>query len=419
MRGGLGIGLALLLLAPIARAQDGNVRFGGDLRLRGEGFDNVLDLSDEASDNFTFYRMRPRLWVDARPRDGLRVYFRLADEYRWGRGEKLSGSRDPETKIGIDNAWAGVRIAGGMSVRFGRQDLMYGEGFLVFDGTPADGSSTAYFDAAVASWTDGSAGTNVDLLMAKIAETGFAPGSGDEDFYALYLRKDPAEVYLLHRNQRSGIGLGPGGGYPDILHPAHKTTALGARYARIPELGPHLAAEGAYEMLDDFRGSGHAFGGYARGGFTGGARKLGVEAGGLYLSGDDPKTGKIEGWDGFYSEWPKYSEGVIYTVYDGLTRIRPDDAGSWTNAGALWLEIRAVPVARARVSLRATKLLAVENSGPGTGTDRGILFAAQANLDLGPGLAGQAVAEYFDPGDFYARAADAAWYARWQITAKF
>ena len=369
MRVGLGIGLVLLLLAPIARAEGDNVLVGGDLRLRGEGFDNVLDLSDARSDNFTFYRMRPRLWVDARPREGLRLFFRLADEYRWGRGEKVSGTRDPETKIGIDNAWADVRIVDGVNVRFGRQDLMYGEGFLIFDGTPADGSSSAYFDAAVASWEGGRSGAKVDLLMAKIAEVGFAPGPDDEDFYALYARQDPGEVYLLHRNQRASLRFGPGAGYPDIFHLGRKTTAIGARYARLPEAGFHLAAEGAYELIEDagidvLEQSGHAYGAYARGGFTGGARKLGVELAAVYLSGDDPES-KLQGWDGFYSEWPKYSEGYIYTVADGITRIRPEDAGSWTNLNAYWIEGRATPAKRVRVSLRATQLLAPENDGTG------------------------------------------------------
>lgn len=406
--------------AALSRAEDAKVVIGGDLRLRGEGFDNILDLTDASNDNYTFYRMRPRIWIDTTPRDGLRIYMRVADEYRWGRGEKTAGTRDADLKIGIDNAYADLRVAKDLRFRFGRQDLMYGEGFLVWDGTPADGSSTAGFDAAVLTWTHEKSKAKVDLLMSKIAETGFAPGRNDEDFYGLYARRDPGELYVLYRNQRAGVPYVLAGASPDtILHPERRTTAIGARYARLPETGLHFAAEGTFQTGDFGEESAQGFGGYARGGYTVGPRKLGIEVGGVYLSGDDPKTRKYEGWDGFYSEWPKYSEGYVYTMYDGLTRIRPDDAGTWTNMSAAWIEGRVVPCSRARVSVRATKLLANEETGPGTGKDRGLLVAGQVNLDLGAGLTGQILGEYFEPGDFYAKGADGSWYGRWQLIAKF
>jgi hypothetical protein len=420
MHGRLGIGLALLLLATIAQAEDSKVLVGGDLRLRGEAFDNVLDLTNSRSDNFTFYRMRPRLWVDGKPRDGLRVFFRLTDEYRWGRGEKVSGTRDADVKMGIDNAWADIRIAEGLSVRFGRQDLQYGEGFLVFDGTPADGSSTAFFDAGLATWSDETSKAKFDLFMSKIAETGFAPGSNDEDFYGIYARRDPGELYVLHRNQRAAVALGPGLSLPEIIHPKRKTTAIGGRVARLPDAGFHFAAEGAYQTGDFGEVSERAFGGYARAGYTvDEAHRLGIEVGDVYLSGDDPKTERFEGWDGFYSEWPKYSEGYVYTVSDGLTRIPLDDIGTWTNMNAIWIEGRVVPASWARAAVRVTRFLAVEKTGTGTGKDRGILVAGQVNLDLGAGLTGQILGESFDPGDFYCDCGNRAWYARWQVTAKF
>jgi hypothetical protein len=403
-------------------AKETKVAIGGDLRLRGEGFDNILDLTDSKADNYTFYRMRPRLWVDAHPREGLRVYLRLTDEYRWGRGERTSGARDADLKIGVDNAYADVRIGGSplggnLNLRFGRQDLMYGEGFLVWDGTPSDGSSTACFDAAVLSWTHEQSKSKVDMLMSKIAETGFAPGRNDEDFFGLYAKRDPGEFYVLYRDQRAPLFFISGA--DTIVHPERRTTAIGARYARLPETGLHFAAEGTFQTGDFGEESNRGFGGYARGGYTVTPRKLCVELAGVYLSGDDPKTRKYEGWDGFYSEWPKYSEGTVYTMYDGLTRIGRDDAGTWTNMTAYWVEGRAVPMKQARVSVRATKLLANEKTGPGTGKDRGFLVAGQVNVDLGAGLTGQVLGEYFDPGDFYAKDADWSWYGRWQLIAKF
>ncbi len=116
---------------------------------------NVLDLADSLRDGYNYYRLRTRAWIDAKPRQGMRIFFRLGNEYRWGRGEKDAGVRDPLGKLSLDNGWAEVAFpaVSNLSFRFGRQDLAYGEGFLIMDGTPADGSSSSYFDAMKLTWT--------------------------------------------------------------------------------------------------------------------------------------------------------------------------------------------------------------------------------------------------------------------------
>jgi hypothetical protein len=85
--------------------------------------------------------------------------------------------------------------------------------------------------------------------------------------------------------------------------------------------------------------------------------------------GDDPHTGVYEGWDDFYGEWPKYSELLIYAMYDGTTRLagrcwgQPDEVGAWTNLQAAWIEGKASPVPNLRVTARGTWLGAVERTG--------------------------------------------------------
>jgi len=138
--------LSVLLLAPSgARSAEiaPGLSVGGELRLRAEGLDNALDLSDAAYDSYDYYRLRPRLWIDAKPRESLRLYVRVANEYRWGRGELTAGLRDPEAKLALDNGWARWGREAGPSFTFGRMDLAYGEGFVIFDGTPADGSAAS------------------------------------------------------------------------------------------------------------------------------------------------------------------------------------------------------------------------------------------------------------------------------------
>ncbi len=386
---------------------------GGEIRLRGEGFDNPLDLRDSADDAYAYYRMRTRLNLEVDARPGLHFGFRLGHEYRFGRGEKTAGVRDADAKLAIDNAWAKIDVAEGIAVKLGRQDLCYGEGFLLMDGTPADGSSSAFFDAMLGRWTRSD--LSLDLIVAKLDEEGFGGAARDEDLYGLYGRARAQEFYLLHRQKRKSTEAAAG-----FVHPSQRTTALGGRWSILPEAGAHLAFEGAYQIGELDGRESQAFGGYARGGWTASAAvRPGIEVGGVFLSGDDPKTTRHEGWDGFYSEWPMFSELLVYTMGDQLTRIRPDDLGLWTNMASGWIEGRVSPHSKVKATLRATRLWAVEETRPGRGNSRGFLVAAAANLALASDLQGQILGEYFDPGSFYDCGAEPAIYGRCQIIARF
>jgi len=400
------------------------IEFGGELRLRDEAFNNLRDLTDTVDDdagepvdstydNYNFYRFRVRFWAEARPRDNLTLHFRLGHEYRMGRGENTSGIRDPEGKIGIDNAWARID-RGRLSFTFGRMNLMYGEGFLVFDGTPADGSGSAYFDALKLT-VHTRRGFDVDLFAAKIDEEGFGTDVEDEDLYGIYSQGEFLHAYILYRNKRQATESGSG-----TVRPKRETAAFGARLAKLPDFGYRWAMEGALQIGEVEENDSKGFGGYARFGWNSRRGiKPGFEFGGVYLSGDDRETEEYEGWDGFYGEWPKYSELYVYTMYDNTSRIQPNESGTWTNMFAGWAQANIV-LNTCRISGRVTSFHAAEEStGPGNGTERGLLIAGRADIPLGTGVKGQLLGEHFSPGDFYEDNADPAWYFRGQITASF
>lgn len=466
-------------------------KIGGEIRLRGESFANLLDLDDDGTatdtsnplqlidDAYQFWRLRYRLWVDAQPRAGLRLYLRLGNEYRLGALGSPLGSpsiRDAESRVSLDNGWAelawgsgdgagagtGAAGAGGagaaagakpaaagrgrLSLRFGRQDLDYGEGFLVFDGTPGDGAGSAYFDAIRGVWRRGE--LQLDLFTAKLADEGFGGPAQDEDLYGIYARRRQIEAYVLHRFKRGATEAQDGKPW-EVPLPRQRTTVLGARLAHLPPSGWQAAVEGAYELgtyrdplpaglAGDAPGDApgdandrRAYGGYARLAWAGACCYRPVlELGGLYLSGDDPATARYEGWDDFYGEWPKWSELLIYTFSDNTTRIhdaafepgdprRTDDAGAWNNLRLAYVEGRFDPVPKLTVALRGAVLAAAEDTGPGPGRDRGTLIVARADWTRWPGVAVQALGEVFNPGDFYAPDADPAWYARFQIVTSF
>ena len=401
-----------------------HLQFGGELRLRDEAFNNPRDLADTAEDetgtridstydNYHFYRFRVRFWAEARPRDNMTLHFGLGHEYRMGRGENTSGIRDPEGKIGIDNAWARID-KGRASFTFGRMNLMYGEGFLVFDGTPADGSGSAYFDALKLTIRS-QRGFDIDFFAAKIDEEGFGTEVEDEDLFGIYGIGKRVHLYGLFRNKRQSAGSGSG-----TVRPKRETAAIGVRIATLPQFGFRWALESAYQFGEVEEFDSQAFGGYAHLGWRSSKGiQPGFECGGVYLSGDDPETEDYEGWDGFYGEWPKYSELYVYTMYDNTSRIQPNEPGTWTNMIAGWAQANIV-LNTCRLSGRITSFHAAEEStGPGDGTERGLLLVVRADIPLGAGVKGQLVGEHFSPGDFYADTADPAWYFRWQITASF
>jgi len=419
-------------------------KFGGELRLRGEAFDNILDLSDAGDDSYQYWRMRYRLWADATLREGLRLYLRFGNEYRMGVYSGAGSVRDAESRVSLDNGWAEMSDAArGLSLRFGRMDLHFGEGFLICDGTPADGSSSAYFDAIRGTWWK-RGGLSVDLFTAKLTDEGFGTPVRDEDLHGLYAKRRQIEAYVLYRFKRGATVFQAGKPW-EVPSPRQRTTALGARWAHLPDAGWRAAVEGAYQLgrFEDAFDAGpgddgnarRAFGGYARAGWAADCCwRPAFEVGGLYLSGDDPGTARYEGWDDFYGEWPKWSELLIYTFLDCATRVgdewtRSDDAGAWNNLTAVWLEGRADLAPKLTVTVRGSVLGAPEATGPGGGHNRGTLLAARADWTRWRGVALQALGELFDPGDYYSHAGvyydgqsvygDRAWYARFQIVTTF
>ena len=423
--------LGLLVTGSSADMPTQDLQFGGEVRLRAEGFDNALDLEDEGdsvavsggwasrNDAYEYLRYRARIWMKAAPREGLAMFFRVGNEYRFGRGENTSGVKDPESKLSLDNAWAQISHRR-MALTFGRMDLQYGEGFLVFDGTPADGSSSAWFDAIRLSVARPLGG--VDLFFAQIDEEGFGGSSRDEDLFGVYAMQGWVETYILRRMKQQGTTSTSG-----TPRPSGATTAIGARLVRQHRQGLSCAIEAAYQRGDVEDVKREGYGGYGRIVWRGsGKRAPGIELGGVYLTGDDPATDRYEGWDGFYAEWPKYSELLVYTLYDNTTRVVDatgvawkGEPGTWTNMIAGWIEA-GVNLLHGRLSARAFPVWAEEGGvGPGPGNERGLLLAAKLELPLGEGVHAQVLGEMFNPGDFYPPDADHAYYGRWQLTAQF
>ena len=127
---------------------------GLDFRFRYEFKDDWMDkgktsVSPKYED---YYRMRTRVWGKATFGDDLGAYLRLGNEFRDYRNSDGNKHKNEfPDELYIDNFHFDFNNIGDrVDLRVGRQDIKEGAGRLISDGTPGDGSRSAYFDAIFA-----------------------------------------------------------------------------------------------------------------------------------------------------------------------------------------------------------------------------------------------------------------------------
>jgi len=169
-----------------------NVRFGlfaargsapGDGgRLRGPRvmYDNAIDLDDTGLANQSFTRMRTSVGLDYKPLNNLEFKVKLTHEFRYYFTPKLVDFHANE--IMLDQLYVKLKlnkfVPGVLTV--GRQNIMLGEGFVILDGHPGDGSRSAYFNAIRYDWN----------IKENHTLTGFFAYQPEEDFIPTINGKD-------------------------------------------------------------------------------------------------------------------------------------------------------------------------------------------------------------------------------------
>lgn len=430
----------------------GTLEIGGDLRLRGLYFDNLWDFNDGlAGDQREVFRFRPRVYFDWNPTENMEAYIRFTKEWFYGQDEEMPGfdveGKDPM----FDNAWVMTKdlFGSGVDLKVGRQDLIYGDGFVLLDGTPWDGSQTISFDAVKLTINHDWGAS--DLLYAKLQENDFE-AADDEDLYGVYNRfkfgATGVEPYVLYRNknQTSIDGFNP----PDTFDPspAEETLLVGMRATHAFDVadGVELALAGELGkewgtvdfdthgglpgplQFNRAPGSGEvdrdAWGGQGSGTLT--FKDVpwtpSIKGAFTYTTGDDPTTEDYEGWDDFYAQWPKYSELYVYSLYDGFkgrNGANDPDIGVWGNMMIPEVMLTVNPTDRWTQSLRYLYFMADEDNGIGGGNERGHNVQWLTNYVFNANFSGHFLFEWFDPGDYYGDGADDAFFTRFQLMYKF
>jgi len=111
-------------------------------------------------------RFRPRIWAAIKPVENVSINTRLMWESRyWHKPDNM----DPqfthhEVLLDVLNVKIDKVASLPLTITAGRQNMRLGDGWLVADGTPRDGSRTTFFDAIRATWNAKEIDTTADLI---------------------------------------------------------------------------------------------------------------------------------------------------------------------------------------------------------------------------------------------------------------
>lgn len=188
-----------------------SVKFGGQLRFRGE-FRTVKNYGNADVDrNVDFVIQRTRFDADFRVTENIRAFVQIQDSRNWG--EEGSTLNDLEG-VDIHQAYVDYENVFGhpITVRAGRQELSYGDQRLV---SPLDWHPVGRSFDGVRTWYEGEE-FQVDFFAMNVLEASTVPGGeawDDQVFGGLYFTTSAIErhvfdayVFFRHFNTETFIG---------------------------------------------------------------------------------------------------------------------------------------------------------------------------------------------------------------------
>ena len=390
--------LSLLLCLPaLAWTAENAVQISFEQRIRNENWNNLFDYSDSKDDQRNQVRFRSRVWVSVPVGSNITFYTGLVSETNKKIGTDLVGDEAAFEALYLDVKHV---VTPKLSLRIGRQDIQRGDGFILSDATPCDGSRTAYLNAADLAWHAGRS-TVEFLAIFDPARDRFLPRLNDQHRGLTEWDDKAAGVYVTHpigsKSQVEGYYF-------------YKTETGDRRAASNPQFQPDRAvhtwggrtvfelaaqwtvsAEWARQLgyQDDGGIPIAAWAGYAnvKRTFEGRGRPY-LLAGYTAFSGDDPRTPRIEAWDPLFSRGARWGDLLLYSMAS------EKGIGYLTNARMPQLE--AGWNAAKRLALRTTyyHLGALRST-------RGELIQARGDFRVNDNWKAHVVYEHMTPGAFY------------------
>ena len=417
------------------------LNWGADLRLRNEYFDNLLTLNPHAKlHEQDYFRIRGRVWATITPVEDLSLNARLATEAReW---MKPAGYSPVKGKVGpdytegvIDNLhveWKNVASLPA-TLKVGRQDLFIGDGWLVGDGTPYDGSWTYYLDSARFTYDLKDQHTTIDVIgiMQEARDDAWLyPFGADQNRFVTEQDEKGAILQIANTSIKAANLAGYFIYKHDDMVPGSPS---GADNADIYTIGGRLtgtlsdnwkySAEGAYQLgtkqdarvmfptsSTDYRGI-NAYGFNSKLSYLlkdplNNQFNFSFE----YLSGDNPNSKGDEMFDVLWGRWPRWSEIGLYS-YAAETRIGQEAnlirfGPTWTVNPLKKMEFSASYYALFAPESVATRDATAKSGTPGTlftdnGHFRGHFLSGMLKYKFSQHMSGHLWSEFQFPGDYY------------------
>jgi hypothetical protein len=443
--------LVVCLLFVTSAYAETTTSYGANFRLRQETWDNLFKFQEldpatqKPNNDDNYWRLKTSLWFKADVDKQYIFYTKLTNEARYFMDTSNTTSRPNgfnKDEIIFDNLYASANNIAGLpvDVTIGRQDLMtYGEGFLIMDGTPVDGSRTYYFNAAKGVVKFGE-NSSVDLIW--IADQAFdraLPSLHDDNSQLPYggkrqLNTTDEQAAVAYGRIKFSESLNI---EPYYIYKREQATAAPFAEGATAELKLNtVGARAVYDIGSRWKVRGefaHQFGRYDNGderigdgGYAYISRKYedialkpSFELGGAYLSGDNPNTAnKVEGWDPLFSRWPWLSELYVLS-YGTETGV----VGYWTNLLLYRASFKLVLDPESTLELSYNYLGANENSHLASATifstdgkKRGDLIQAKLTHKFSKAVDGYLLVEDFVPGNYYIDTnRDNAMFIRWEL----
>jgi hypothetical protein len=445
-----------VLLATSAYAEITNTT-GLYFRLRQETWDNMFDMNKSdipnanpyARQDENFWRLKTSVWdkLDFDKQYGF--FVKITNEARYFNTSNTAWQLGfVGDEILFDNLYAYAKKPAGLPVELtiGRQDFLgvFGEMFLIADGTPLDGSRTFYFNAARALVTLNDR-YNVDLVYLYTQEQDGFPiasyyqkntelpagfdsrqlNSYDEKGYVVYGRGKVTDNVTIEPYYIWKLEETPNMSTP-AARPALRLNTYGLRAVVGFGEGWKARAEyalqsGEYNNASNTKREGS--GGYAYIGrnYDNISMKPGWDLGYITMSGDDQATtNKNEGWDPLWSRYPQISE-----LYSLTLLTETGIPAYWTNINIYRAVVRMNTAEATRLELTYNYLQADQTFsaggtfGPiftGTSKGRGQLITGKLSHKFSPTLDGYVLVEEFLPGNFYSSQNQfSAQFVRWEL----
>jgi hypothetical protein len=435
--------------------------WGGDLRARNEYYNNAATLTSDPKLNSAaalhsqdYFRFRGRIWTSLKPVDDLSFNARLAAEPReWMeptpvatyRGQSI-GKSGFEPRYGIvDNLnvrWQ-TPFDAPLNITVGRQDITMGDGWLVLDGTPSEGSWTVFLDAARVTLDLKEQHTTVDVIgivqSARPDEwlptLGPSTQAGSPNHYILTEQNEKGAILWVANKSLSAANVD---GYfiykGDTRVNSTKTFAagdnadiytVGARFSGLVQEHLKYSAEGAYQWGNkqdpalNQSGNNKLLSSDAQSTSYRHLSAFGVNSkltylfkdplnnqlafAYEYLTGDDNATGSDEMFDVLWGRTPRWSE--IYAV-GVAAESRGSQMANYHRFGPSWsfTPAKNLDFSATYYALFTDQDVPTRTKAPKSfagGDFRGQLAQTVLRYKFSSHLSGHLWGEMFFPGDFY------------------